>query len=77
MSNLPHGLGTWVDLMLPPIAHAKDSFTLKTTLAMLGIPTNAQLFLEDARSMYTNIQTGPTLHHISQVLYQEDLLCSN
>ena len=66
-----------VDLMLQNIAHSQpsyfqDSFAQKATLSMLNIPPNAWLFTANAKSIYTNIQTGPTLHHISQLLHQEE-----
>ena len=66
-----------VDLMLQAIAHTQpshfqDSFAQKATLSMLNIPPNAWLFTTDAKSFHTNIQTGPTLHYVSQLLHQEE-----
>ena len=76
VSSLPHGLGKWVDTQLQPIARAQpsffqDTYSLKNLLSNIDIPPNALLFTADAKSMYTNIRTGPALAHISNFLCQE------
>ena len=76
VSSLPHGLGKWVDTQLQPIARAQpsffqDTYSLKHLLSNIEIPPNALLFTADAKSMYTNIRTGPALAHISKLLRQE------
>ena len=45
-------------------SYLQDSFTLKKELDLQKIPSNAHLFICDATLMYTNIKTGPALHHI-------------
>ena len=77
VTSLPHGLGKWVDTQLQPVAKAQpsyfqDSYSLKKLLSNTDIPPNALLFTADAKSMYTNIRTGPALAHISHLLRQED-----
>ena len=47
-------------------SYFQDSFTLKKELDLQEIPSHARLFSCDATSMYTNIRTGPALHHIGQ-----------
>ena len=77
VSSLPHGLGKWVDIQLQPIARAQpsyfqDSYCLKQLLSDIVLPPNALLFTADAKSMYTNIRTGPALEHISNLLRHEE-----
>ena len=77
MSSLPHGLGKWVDTQLQLVAHTQpsyfqDTYCLKQLLSSIDIPPNALLFTADAKSMYTNIRTGPSLEHISKLLRTEE-----
>ena len=67
--NLLHPLGLVITEWLQPLAktqksYFQDSFTLKKELYLQEILSNARLFICDATSMYTNIRTGPALHHI-------------
>jgi hypothetical protein len=73
VSSIPHGLGKWVTEKLQPVAQAqpsyfKDTFAIKDMLDPLNLPLNARLFTALATSMYTNIQTEPALHEISEYL---------
>eukprot|EP00804_Cyclotella_cryptica_P019634 CCRYP_013976-RB/>CCRYP_013976-RB protein AED:0.46 eAED:0.46 QI:0/-1/0/1/-1/1/1/0/203 len=77
VSSLPHGLGKWVDIQLQPLARAQpsyfqDSYCLKQLLFNIQITPYALLFTADAKSMYTNIRTGPALKHISNLLRNEE-----
>ena len=64
--------GTANHRMSAPLAkmqksYFQDSFMQKKELDLQEIPSNARLFICDATSMYTNIKTGPALHHIGQL----------
>ena len=70
-SNLLHPLGQLITEWLQPLtrmqkSYFQDSFTLKKESDLQKIPSNARLFICDAASMYTNINTGPALHRIRQ-----------
>ncbi|KAL7555112.1 hypothetical protein ACHAWF_018738 [Thalassiosira exigua] len=54
---------------VPP--HVKDSFELKAMLARMRVPPGARLFISDAKSMYTNIDTNITLAQIAAFLRLE------
>eukprot|EP00804_Cyclotella_cryptica_P024342 CCRYP_015317-RA/>CCRYP_015317-RA protein AED:0.18 eAED:0.18 QI:0/-1/0/1/-1/1/1/0/363 len=76
VSSLPHTLGKWVDIQLQPIARAQpsyfqDSYLLKQLLSEIDVPPHALFFTADAKSMYTNIRTGPALTHISNLIRHE------
>ena len=67
--NLLHPLGKLITEWLQLLAkmqksYFQDSFMLKMELDIQKVPSNARLFICDATSMYTNIKTGPALHHI-------------
>ena len=47
-------------------SYFQNSFTLEKELDFQTIPSNARLFICDATSMYTNINTCPALHRIGQ-----------
>jgi hypothetical protein len=47
-------------------AYFKSSFDLKTELVTMDIPPGARLFIADAVSMYTNINTDRALQFVSQ-----------
>ena len=47
-------------------SYFQDSITLKKELDRKQIPSNAQFFICDATSMYTNTRTGLSLHRIGQ-----------
>ena len=47
-------------------SYFRDSFEIKTLLTTLHLPHDAIMCTADATSMYTNIQTTPALHIISQ-----------
>ena len=69
--NLLHPLGQLITEWLQPLArmqksYFQDSITLKKKLDLQKIPSNTRLFICDTTSMYTNIKTGPALHHIGQ-----------
>eukprot|EP00804_Cyclotella_cryptica_P003582 CCRYP_002186-RB/>CCRYP_002186-RB protein AED:0.29 eAED:0.21 QI:0/-1/0/1/-1/0/1/0/339 len=77
VSSLPRGLGKWVDIQLQPVARTQpsyfqDSYCLKQLLSNIEIPPYALLFTADAKSMYTNIRTGPALKHISNLLRNKE-----
>ena len=44
--------------------YLQDSFTLKKELDLKKLPSNALLFICDAKSMYTNTKKGPAIHRI-------------
>ena len=71
--SLPHALGQWVDEQLQPIMQAqetyiKDSFSFKSEISKLKLPSNASIFTYDAISMYANIDTEDCVAQISQYL---------
>jgi hypothetical protein len=73
VSSLLHGLGKWVDQILQPKASSqpsyfKDSFEIKKLITPLSLPLGAPLFACDAKSMFTNIPTEPTIKQISTYL---------
>ena len=73
--NLLHPLGQLITEWLQPLAkmqksYFQDSLILKKELNLQDIPSNARLFICDATSMYTNIQTGPALHRIGQFAFK-------
>ena len=69
--KLLHPLGQLITERLQPLAkmhkfYFQDSFTLKKELDLQKIPSNACLFICGATSLYSNIKTGPALHHIGK-----------
>ena len=44
---------------------------LKDLLKDIAIPPGTKLFMCNATSMYTNIQTGPAIEHISHYLHSK------
>ena len=71
--SLLHPIGVWVDRMLQQVAQRqqsffKSSFALKTELVNLQVPPSTTLFIADAVSMYTNIDTTYALHEIGAYL---------
>jgi hypothetical protein len=71
--SLLHGLGRWVDQQLQPISSAlstyiKSSLELKSKVLPLTFPPGTCLFIFDARSMYTNIDTDHAIETISSYL---------
>jgi hypothetical protein len=69
--SLLHGLGLWANDKLQKYAtrqksYFKSSFDLKTELVTMDIPPGARLFIADAVSMYTNINTDRALQFVSQ-----------
>ena len=68
-----HALGIWVDTQLQQVAKSFDSyvessFQLIDELKLLLLPPNALLFLCDANSMYTNIDTTTAINAIEDYL---------
>jgi hypothetical protein len=69
--SLLHGLGLWANDKLQQYAtrqksYFKSSFDLKIELVTMDIPPGARLFIADAVSMYTNINTDSALQFVSQ-----------
>ena len=69
--NLLHPLEHLTPEWLHPLAKMQeyyfhDYFNLNKELYLQKLPPNALLFICDATLMYTNIKTGPALHHIGQ-----------
>jgi hypothetical protein len=69
--SLLHGLGLWANDKLQQYAtrqkaYFKSSFDLKTELVTMDIQPGARLFIADAVSMYTNINTDRALQFVSQ-----------
>jgi hypothetical protein len=69
--SLLHGIGLWANDKLQQYAirqkaYFKSSFDLKTELVTMDVPPGAQLFIADAVSMYTNINTDRALQFVSQ-----------
>ena len=77
VASLPHALGQWVDEQLQPLVKAqrtyfKNSFALKSQLALLQLPPNASVFTYDAVSMYTNIDTDQCISSLKKYLSSRD-----
>jgi hypothetical protein len=69
-----NALGQWITSVLNPIAQSqpsyfKDSFALKETLDETNIPPDTKIFSCDAKSMYTNIPTGPALEVVGAYIH--------
>jgi hypothetical protein len=69
--SLLHGLGLWANDKLQQYAtrqkaYFKSSFDLKTELVTMDVPPGSRLFIADAVSMYTNINTDRALQFVSQ-----------
>ena len=76
--TLLENLGVWVDRKLQHFLPLFDSFfrsseELKADLDKLTIPPDAQLFISDAVSMYTNIPTEHALQKISRFLRRHEM----
>jgi hypothetical protein len=69
--SLLHGLCLWANDKLQKYAtrqkaYFKSSFDLKTELVTIDVPPGARLFIADALSMYTSINTDRSLQFIFQ-----------
>jgi hypothetical protein len=69
--SILHGLGLWANDKLQQYAtiqkaYFKSSSYLKTELVTMAVPPGARLFIADAVSMYTNINTDRDLQFVSQ-----------
>jgi hypothetical protein len=69
--SLIHGLGLWSNDKLQQYdtrqkSYFKSSFDIKTELVTMDVPPGARLFIADAVSMYTNINTDRALQFIYQ-----------
>jgi hypothetical protein len=78
--SLLHGIGIWANDKLQQYptrqkAYFTSSFDLKTDLVAMDVPPGAQLFIADAMSMYTNINTDRALHFVSQHIQEN--VCRN
>jgi hypothetical protein len=69
--SLLHGLGLWANDKLQKYAtrqkaYFKSNFNLKTELVTMDVPPGARVFISDALSIYTNINTDRALQFVSQ-----------
>jgi hypothetical protein len=69
--SLIHGLGLWANDKLHQYStrqksYFKSSIDLKTELVTMDVPPGARLFIADAVSMYTNINTDRAIQFVSQ-----------
>ena len=77
--SISHGLGRWVDAMLQPICHQLPTY-LQSSLVLVDLlrklpplPPGAKLFIADAVSMYTNINTNHALSALKNFLRHSPL----
>jgi hypothetical protein len=80
--SMIHGLGLWDNDKLQQYAtrqkaYFKSSFDLKTELVTMDVPPGAQLFIADALSMYTSINTDRALQFVSQHILENVSQFSN
>ena len=76
-ASVTNPLGKWVDVMLQPFAKSmetyfKDSFELKSIIDQFIVPLGGRLFVIDAESMYTNIDTDVALLAIAEYLRDDE-----
>ena len=72
-ASLPHALGQWVDEILQPIVkgqgtYIQDFLSFKAKINKIFLPPNASIFIYDAKSMYTNIDTKECIASISEFI---------
>ena len=76
-ASVTNPLGKWVDVMLQPFAESmetyfKDSFELKFITDQFIVPPGGQLFVIDAKSVYTYIDTDVALLAIAEYLRDDE-----
>ena len=72
-ASITNPIGRWVDTMLQPIAktmptYFPDSFAFKKLLDRIVVPPGGLSFTNDAKSMFTNIETNAALSVICPYL---------
>jgi hypothetical protein len=76
-ASVTNPLSEWVDVMLQPFAelmetYFKDSFELKFITDQFIVPPGGQLFVIDAKSVYTYFDTGVALLAIAEYLRDDE-----